>query len=41
LPLAACFSPGGAREAYFDFASFHGFVEVAFIVCLILPARRA
>jgi hypothetical protein len=36
LPLAALLSPEGARRAYVQLSAFHGFIEIAFVACLVL-----
>lgn len=43
LPLGAFLSLEGARRAYLDLSAFHAFIEIAFVVCLVLarfPNRR-
>ncbi len=41
LPLAACVSLDGARHAYLGLALFHGFIELAFVACLVLTRGAA
>jgi hypothetical protein len=47
LPVGALLSPEGARRAYVQLSAFHGFIEIAFVACLVLarfpgrPARGA
>jgi len=36
LPLGAFLSPEGARRAYIQLSAFHGFIEIAFVACLVL-----
>jgi hypothetical protein len=47
LPVGALLSPEGARRAYVQLSAFHGFIEIAFVACVVLarfpgrPARGA